>query len=108
MKLPKIIQILNYNFKIVRSKTEYGSFQFARQKGEVGAITIKADIPESDLLEIFTHECLEIIYELLRVRYIKPDNAEFEFHYNHQVHDVASKIFSKIIYDLINNNQITK
>lgn len=100
MILPKKIEILNHTFKIVRTDTIYGSFHFSTKSRESSVINIKKDIPEEDVAEIFIHECLEIIYELLRVRYVRPDNQEYEFHYDHQIHDITCKILAKIILSI--------
>jgi len=100
MKLPKTIQILNYTFDIKRSEDYYGHFEFSDKdnKGKP-TITIANDKERSDsiICEILIHEVLEIILELLRVRYTAPSDDSYEFHYTHKEHDTVSKILARAL-----------
>ena len=96
---PKKIKIVNLDFDVILCEKGYGSFKFATKQNN-GHIKIKKNIDKQTQFEIFTHECLEIILELLRVRYFRPDNDSFEFHYDHKSHDLISKHLSAVFFDL--------
>lgn len=99
IKLPKKINILHKTFEIKRSETVFGGFAFRDEdNGNKPTITITKKGNKEEVMEVLIHESLEIITELLRVRYDRPDADEaYEFHYTHKEHDAICKVLAQVM-----------
>ena len=107
MKLPKKIKLLNRIFEVIRTDDLSLAYFMFRDPDNDGkpTIGIKKKLRDEDLIEAFIHEITELIYELLRVRYTRPDDSTaFEFHYTHKEHDTAAKMLAGVILELIRVN----
>ena len=94
---------MNKTFEVIRSKRVYGAFHFKDKKnGGKPTITITKSKDDGDVLELLFHEVLEIVCELMRIRYVRPDDGEaYEFHYTHREHDVIAKILSQVFQQIL-------
>jgi len=108
LKIPKKLQILNLTFDIKMSNDYYGYFDLRDPDNEgKPTIYIKKSLTKTNKLEILTHEALEVILHLLRLRYERPDEVgSFVFFYAHKDHDTASIIMSNVIAQILKYNGI--
>jgi len=104
-KLPKEIQILNYNFEVKRDANNYGYFALKDENNHNKPTIVVTGDPtyaKHEIVEIFIHEVLEITLELLRCRYERPDaDQNYEFHYSHKEHDICAKVLTRALEKMI-------
>ena len=107
VKLPKKIKILNKTFDILRGDKYLGYFHF-NDKDNNGKPTIYINDKKDDevVLEVFMHETMEIVLELTKARYERPDEQDnFVFYYSHKEHDIMSKIMGDVVGQLLKIQQ---
>lgn len=104
LKFPKTIKVGSEVFEVrLDKKNVDAEFSFAFQ-GKPAFIRIGIEdikVSKIAVLERIIHELKEIIQVDQRVRYRKPDDNAYEFHYGHREHTQFCSILASILDEFI-------